>query len=121
MTGLRRMTKGEQIEQFLADGASVELAAAKFGVTRQYAYLINLYGGYQAYLAKGRHYATKRARELGVPETCVNGGMQRYAYTHNDVLKAIDDGMSYGDVAKKFRITRGVVAGVVDRYRRKAA
>lgn len=104
------MTKGEQAEQMLGEGIDRQAIANKLRCTEHYVYLIEHYGGHEGLLA----YVRERWR-VTAPEGRNNGSQKMYDYDPAKIIAAVDGGLSYGDAAKKFGLTRNVVAGIMNR------
>lgn len=65
---------------------------------------------YQRVLSRRRERDRREAARLGIA-----GSTKRYAYDAEAIIRAVDNGGKYRDVAKRFKVTVNVVAGVMSR------
>lgn len=106
----------EQAAQLIRNGQSPRAVATSLGISHSAAKHMNRLGGYQGYLAYKRNQYHKTA-PTGRPS---KGPARQYEYDASKVAAAVNAGLSYGAAAKQFGLTRGVVSGIVKRYRRAA-
>lgn len=111
------MNRYEQAEHLIRSGQTPRDVASTLGISHSAAKHMNRLGGYQAYLAYKRSQYRKTT-PTGRPS---KGPFRQYDYDASAVVAAVNAGASYGAVAKRFSITRGVVSGILQRQRRAAA
>lgn len=99
---------GPQIDALLSQGLNSHVIAERLGCPLHYVSSIKRFGGWDA---RKKHMNANRWRWRRSTGSKRPDLIEKYA----PIIAAVDSGLSYSQVAKKFGITRNAVAGIMNR------